>query len=428
MGSQKFNAFEMAQSQFDRIADLLKLDQATRDLLRYPIREYQFSIPVRMKDGTMRIFRGFRVQHNDARGPAKGGIRFHPLETVDTMRALAMWMTWKCAVIDIPLGGSKGGVICDPHELSEYEMEQICRGWVRQIARDVGPYQDVPAPEVMASPQTMLWMLDEYEVIHGGKFPGFITGKPVSLGGSQGKKESTGYGVIFAVREALNELNLSLKDTLASVQGFGSVARHAIELYQQIGGRVISVACWDQSDQATYTYRKKDGINYPELLAITDPFGGIDKRKALELGYEILPGEAWIEQEVDILIPAALENQITSENVQQIHPRVKLVAEAANGPTTPEADPVINERGIFVIPDFLANAGGVTCSYFEQVQSNMNYYWEKDEVLARLDVKMTAAYHDVSSLAKKSRQNTRDAAYMIAVSRVAQACKDRGWV
>ena len=292
MGSQKFNAFEMAQSQFDRIADLLKLDQATRDLLRYPIREYQFSIPVRMKDGTMRIFRGFRVQHNDARGPAKGGIRFHPLETVDTMRALAMWMTWKCAVIDIPLGGSKGGVICDPHELSEYEMEQICRGWVRQIARDVGPYQDVPAPEVMASPQTMLWMLDEYEVIHGGKFPGFITGKPVSLGGSQGKKESTGYGVIFAVREALNELNLSLKDTLASVQGFGSVARHAIELYQQIGGRVISVACWDQSDQATYTYRKKDGINYPELLAITDPFGGIDKRKAQELGYEILPGEA----------------------------------------------------------------------------------------------------------------------------------------
>ena len=428
MGSQKFNAFEMAQSQFDRIADLLKLDQATRDLLRYPIREYQFSIPVRMKDGTMRIFRGFRVQHNDARGPAKGGIRFHPLETVDTMRALAMWMTWKCAVIDIPLGGSKGGVICDPHELSEYEMEQICRGWVRQIARDVGPYQDVPAPEVMASPQTMLWMLDEYEVIHGGKFPGFITGKPVSLGGSQGKKESTGYGVIFAVREALNELNLSLKDTLASVQGFGSVARHAIELYQQIGGRVISVACWDQSDQATYTYRKKEGINYPELLAITDPFGGIDKRKALELGYEILPGEAWIEQEVDILIPAALENQITSENVQQIHPRVKLVAEAANGPTTPEADPVINERGIFVIPDFLANAGGVTCSYFEQVQSNMNYYWEKDEVLARLDVKMTSAYHDVSSLAKKSGQNTRDAAYMIAVSRVAQACKDRGWV
>ncbi|MCB0292245.1 MAG: glutamate dehydrogenase, partial [Calditrichaeota bacterium] len=229
-------------------------------------------------------------------------------------------------------------------------------------------------------------------------------------------------------REALNELNLSLKDTLASVQGFGSVARHAIELYQQIGGRVISVACWDQSDQATYTYRKKEGINYPELLAITDPFGGIDKRKALELGYEILPGEAWIEQEVDILIPAALENQITSENVQQIHPRVKLVAEAANGPTTPEADPVINERGIFVIPDFLANAGGVTCSYFEQVQSNMNYYWEKDEVLARLDVKMTAAYLDVNKKKKKSRQNTRDAAYMIAVSRVAQACKDRGWV
>jgi glutamate dehydrogenase (NAD(P)+) len=418
----------MAQAQFDHVAGLLGLDQPTRDLLRYPLREYQFAIPVRMDDGSARVFRGFRVQHNDARGPSKGGIRFHPQETIDTVRALAMWMTWKCAVVDIPLGGGKGGVVCDPHNLSLREQEQICRGWVRQIARDVGPMRDVPAPDVMTSGQHMVWMLDEFETIYGGRFPGFITGKPVNLGGSLGRAEATGFGVVFTLREALKELGLRVADTTASVQGFGNVAQYAIRLYQQIGGTVTCVSCWDQADQTPYAFRKKDGVDLDALLGITDRFGGIEKDKARELGYEVLPGDAWLEQEVDILMPCAIENQITAENVAKIPPRVRLVAEGANGPTTPEADQVLGGRGSFVIPDFLANAGGVTCSYFEQVQSNANYFWEKDEVLGKLDVKMTSAYLAVSELARKRKLNMRDAAYVIAVSRVAQACRDRRWV
>jgi len=426
--SKAFNSFQIAQAQFDKVAEYLGLDAATRDLLRYPLREYQFAIPVRMDDGSVKIFRGFRVQHNDARGPGKGGIRFHPQETIDTVRALAMWMTWKCAVVDIPLGGAKGGVICDPHNLSAREQEQICRGWVRQIARNVGPITDVPAPDVMTNGQHMLWILDEFEHIHGGRYPGFITGKPVDLGGSQGRTEATGYGVVFTLREALKELGIRPENTTASVQGFGNVAEYAIELYHRLGGRVIAVACWDQTDQCSYTYRKIDGIDLPQLLAITDRFGGINKSKAKEQGYEVLPGDAWIEQKVDILIPAAIENQITGDNVAKIAPSVRIIAEGANGPTTPEADAQIQKRGILLIPDFLANAGGVTCSYFEQVQSNMNYFWEKDEVLGKLDVKMTSAYIAVSELARREKLYMRDAAYAIAIGRVAKACHERGWI
>jgi len=426
--AKPFNSFQIAQTQFDKVAEYLGLDPATRELLRYPLREYHFAVPVRMDDGTVKIFRGFRVQHNDARGPGKGGIRFHPQETIDTVRALSMWMTWKCAVVDIPLGGAKGGVICDPHNLSMREQEQICRGWVRQVARDVGPLTDVPAPDVMTNAQHMLWMLDEFEKIHGGRFPGFITGKPVGLGGSLGRTEATGYGVIFALRECLKELGIRPENTRASVQGFGNVAHYAIELYQRLGGRVVAVSCWDQTDQCSYTYRKSAGVDLAELVSITDRFGGINKQKAQELGYELLGGESWIEQDVDILIPAAMENQITGENVGKISPRVRIIAEGANGPTTPEADAIIRERGILLIPDFLANAGGVTCSYFEQVQSNMNYFWEKDEVLGKLDLKMTAAYYAVSDLARREKLYMRDAAYAIAIGRVAKACRDRGWV
>ena len=428
LSTKAYNSFEVAQAQFDRVAEQLDLDSATRELLRNPMREYQFSIPVHMDDGKMRIFRGFRVQHNDARGPGKGGIRFHPQETIDTVRALSMWMTWKCAVVDIPLGGSKGGVVCDPHHLTLREQEQICRGWVRQIANDIGPLLDVPAPDVMTSAQHMVWMLDEYEWIHRGRFPGFITGKPVGLGGSVGRTEATGFGVVFTIREALKELGLSPTATRASVQGFGNVARHAIQLFQQIGGRVICVSSWDQADQTSYAFRKLAGINLDELLSITDHFGGIDRTQAAKLGYEVLPGEEWISQAVEILIPAALENQITIDNAEKIDRHVRLIAEGANGPTTPDADRLIQEREVFVIPDFLANAGGVTCSYFEQVQSNMNYYWERDEVLGKLDVKMTSAYLAVSGLARKQKLSMRDAAYVIAIGRVARACKERGWV
>jgi glutamate dehydrogenase len=425
---KSFNSFEIAQAQFDKVAEYLGLDPAVRDLLRYPLREYHFAIPVRMDDGTVKVFRGFRVQHNDARGPGKGGIRFHPQETIDTVRALSMWMTWKCAVVDIPLGGAKGGVICDPHNLSAREQEQICRGWVRQIAPNVGPLSDVPAPDVMTNSQHMLWMLDEFEKIHGGRFPGFITGKPVGMGGSLGRTEATGYGVVFTLREALKGLGLRPENTTASVQGFGNVARYAIDLYQKLGGKVVAVSCWDQADQCSYTYRKSDGVDLDALLSITDRFGGIDREKALSLGYEALRGDAWLEQDVDILIPAALENQVTGENANRISRRVKIIVEGANGPTTPEADAIIRERNILLVPDFLANAGGVTCSYFEQVQSNMNYYWEKDEVLGKLDVKMTAAYYAVSDLARREKLYMRDAAYAIAIGRVAQACRERGWV
>lgn len=428
MADKKFNAFAMAQTQFDKVAEVLNLDEATKDLLRNPLREYHFSIPVKMDDGTSKVFKGFRVQHNDARGPGKGGIRFHPQETVDTVKALSMWMTWKCAVVDIPLGGSKGGVICDPHNLSMREQEQICRGWVRQISKDIGPLRDVPAPDVMTNAQHMLWMLDEFETITGNKYPGLITGKPVGMGGSLGRTEATGYGVIFTLREALKEMNIDPKTTTASVQGFGNVSQYAIDLYTKLGGKVIAVSCWDQEDQVSYTFVKKDGVDLRVLREITDKFGGIDKDKAKNLGYEILPGEAWIEQDVDILLPCALENQVTGETAKKISKRVKIIAEGANGPTTPEADAIIKEKGIFLIPDFLANAGGVTCSYFEQVQCNMNYYWEKEEVLSKLDLQMTSAFLAVSELARKKKLYMRDAAYVIAIDRVAHACKSRGWV
>ncbi len=428
MSTGTFNAFQMAQEQFDRVADQLDLDQGARAFLRVPMREYHFSIPVRMDDGTVKTFRGFRCQHNDARGPAKGGIRFHPKETADTVRALSMWMTWKCAVVDIPLGGGKGGVICDPHDLSQREQEGICRGYVRQIARNIGPLQDVPAPDVMTNAQHMLWMMDEYESITGAKYPGVITGKPVGMGGSLGRTEATGSGVIFTVREALKELGIRPSDTVASVQGFGNVAQHAIMLYNKLGGKVISVSCWDQADQVSYTFRKKDGIDIHALRGITDKFGGIDKNKARDMGYELLPGEVWIEQDVDIIMPCALENQIHKDNIHKLSPGVKLIAEGANGPTTPDADKVIREKGTFVVPDFLANAGGVTCSYFEQVQCNMNYFWPKDEVLSKLDMKMTSAFQAVSDLAKEKNLYMRDAAYAISVNRVVEACRLRGWI
>ena len=429
MATPGFNAFEMAQSQFDKVADMLDLDQGTRDLLRDAQREYQFQIPVRMDDGTVKVFKGFRVQHNDARGPCKGGIRFHPQETVDTVRALAMWMTWKCAVVDIPLGGGKGGVICDPHHLSMREQEQICRGWVRQIAPNVGELTDVPAPDVMTTPQHMIWMLDEYETIKGhSHHPGFITGKPVGMGGSLGRKEATGYGVIYTLREALKGLGLEPGGTTAAVQGFGNVAQYAIQLYSQLGGRVVAVSSWDAADKQAYTFRRASGVTFDELIGITDKFGTIDKAKAKQLGFEQLPGDAWLEQDVDILIPAALENQVRGDNAEKISAKVRILAEGANGPTTPEADEVLKKRGIYVIPDFLANAGGVTCSYFEQVQCNMNYFWERDEVLTKLDQKMTSAFHAVNDVATRQKIYMRDAAYVVAINRVASACRDRGWV
>jgi glutamate dehydrogenase (NAD(P)+) len=280
----------------------------------------------------------------------------------------------------------------------------------------------------MTHGQHMLWMLDEFERLRGGRFPGFITGKPVGMGGSLGRTEATGYGVIYTVREAMKELGLDIAKTTAAFQGFGNVAQYAVRLYRQDGGKPICVSCWDQKDQTSYSFRRESGIDPDELMGITDKFGAIDKEKAAKVGYEILPGDAWIEQEVDLLVPAALENQVTDANVTKIHRRVKLIAEGANGPTTIDADKVIQARGIFLVPDFLCNAGGVTCSYFEQVQSNTNHYWGLNEVLSQLEYKMASGFKAVSELARKKNIYQRDAAYMIAISRVAEACRLRGWV
>jgi glutamate dehydrogenase (NAD(P)+) len=296
------------------------------------------------------------------------------------------------------------------------------------MARNLGPAFDVPAPDVMTSGQHMLWMLDEFETIHGARLPGFITGKPVGIGGSAGRIEATGYGVISVLREALNRLNIPLNSTTASIQGFGNVAQHAARRFTEMGGVVTSISSWDANDNKAYTFRNASGVDPQALVRVTDRFGGIDKDRALDLGYELLPGSAWIEQDVDVLIPAALENQITAANVSRIHGRVRVVAEAANGPVTMDASRALEDRGVLVIPDILTNAGGVTCSYFEQVQGNSNYYWSSDEVLQKLDSWMTEAFKAVYERAENDEVSLRDAAYLIAVDRVARACRERGWV
>lgn len=428
MKVSSYNPYTIAQEQFDKAAAMLNLDTAARDILRTPMKEFHFSIPVRMDDGSKKIFKGYRIIHNDARGAAKGGIRFHMHETVDSVRALSMLMSWKTAVADLPLGGGYGGVMCDPRNLSLNEQEQICRGWVRQNYKNVGPRTDVPAPDLMTNARHMLWMLDEYETLTGERQPGFITGKPVGMGGSLGKKEATGYGVMLCVREALKEMNIHPSKTTASFQGFGNVAQNAIELYNKMGGKVICVSCWDQKDMKEISFCKESGIDLAELRKITDPFGGIDKKKAISLGYDAKAGSEWIKQKVDILVPCAVENQINGDNVDLIQSSVRIIAEGANSPTNPHAEEILNKKNIKIIPDILANSGGVICSYFEQVQSNMNYYWDKNEVFGKLDQKITAAYISVSEFSNKNKLNMRESAFIISVDRVANACKERGWI
>jgi len=423
------NAFEMAQQQFDQVARQLKLDSSVREMLRWPMREYHFRIPVKMDDGSMRVFNGYRVQHNDARGPNKGGIRFHPSETVDTIRALATWMTWKCAVADIPLGGAKGGVIVDPATLTINEKERLCRGYIDQVWHNLGPRIDIPAPDVGTTPQMMAWMMDEYSKLSGQYTPGMITGKPLGGGGSLGRTEATGYGVVFALREAMKHLKMDPKQTRAGLQGFGNVSQYAAIGYREIlGGTVSCVSYWDRDDRLSYTVSHPQGVDPRFLMSVTDQYGSINKDKARVAGYVIEEGMAWICKDVDVLIPAALEGQITVDTVVQVSDRVRIVAEGANGPTTPEADEVLKQKGIFVIPDFLCNAGGVTVSYFEGVQNDMNYYWTREEVLEKLDTKMTIAFNSVLDMSVRENVSMRDAAYMVAISRVVMAMELRGWL
>ena len=427
--SVEINAFQMAQKQFDSVASILNLDPAVREVLRWPMREYSFRIPVRMDDGSLCVFQGFRVQHNDARGPNKGGIRFHPAETFDTVRALATWMTWKCAVADIPLGGGKGGVICDPSTLSPNEKEQICRGWVGAMWKNIGPRNDVPAPDVGTTPQMMGWMTDEYSRLVGQYTPGVFTGKPLGGGGSEGRTEATGYGVIYTVREALNYLKMDSQKAVAAIEGFGNVAQYAaIGFVDMLGGKVACVSCWDRHDKKSYTYSHKQGVDPRFLLTIVDQYGTVDKKAAEEAGYVIEDGDAWITKEADVLIPAAIEGHVNAETIRKMSSRVRIVAEGANGPCTPEADEFFKENKIFNIPDFLCNAGGVTTSYFEQVQNDMNFYWTKKEVLEKLDTKMTNAFNAVLETSEKEGLYMRDAAYIVAISRVVKAMELRGWL
>ncbi|MCU0521455.1 MAG: Glu/Leu/Phe/Val dehydrogenase [Anaerolineae bacterium] len=427
--ADEMNPFQLAQAQFDQVAEQMGLDDAVRSILRWPLREFRFQLPVRMDDGSIKVFFGFRVQHNDARGPAKGGIRFAANETLDTVRALATWMTWKCAVADIPLGGAKGGVVVDPSSLSTSEKERLCREWMDAVWKNLGPRNDVPAPDVGTTAQMMGWMMDEYSKLHGEYVPGVITGKPLGGGGSEGRTAATGFGVVVTIREAMKHLGISSVGRTAAIQGFGNVAQHAaLTFIEMLGGRVISISCWDRHEKVAYTYTKDDGIDPRFLQSITDQYGTVDKAQAQAAHYLIEDGNAWLSKDVDVLIPAAVEGAITEATVGRISPRVRILAEGANGPTTLEADAVLKGRSIFVIPDFLCNAGGVTCSYFEQVQNDMNYYWDESEVLTKLDQKMTSAFRAVLAMALEKGLYMRDAAYWVAIASVEKAMRLRGWV
>ncbi|MBA7615705.1 NAD-specific glutamate dehydrogenase [subsurface metagenome] len=429
--SKEMNPFKLVQAQFDHNAESLNLDPALREFMRESERVIQFTIPIDMDNGTTKTFTGFRVQHSTARGPAKGGLRFAEDETIDMVRQLAMMMAWKCAVVDIPLGGGKGGIIVDPRKLSDRETERLCRGWVRKVYDFVGPEIDVPAPDVGTNPQDMLWIMDEYDTINRNRKPGFVTGKAVGVGGSLGRTEATGYGTVYCIREALKRLGIDFKDATASIQGAGNVAQYTCEKFVQYGGKVVAISCWDYKDKKAYTYSCEKGIDPKDLLVLgtLDKFGTIDPEKAKSFGWKQEDGGAWLKKNVNVLIPAALGQAVTQDNVNDINfDTVKIYAEAANTPTTLEADEVLKEKDIYLVPDFLCNAGGVTVSYFEQVQNNMNYYWPKDEVLEKLNNIMTNAFNAVADLAIEKKCYTRDAAYLIAIQRVVKAVEGRGWV
>ena len=386
-------------------------------MLRWPLRELHVTLPVRMDDGSSRVFHGFRVQYNDARGPTKGGLRFHPDETIDTVRALAAWMTWKTAVVDIPLGGGKGGVVCNPKELSPAELERLSRAYVRQLARALGPDKDVPAPDVYTTPQVMAWMADELSVMQGHDRLGAITGKPLALGGSAGRVDATARGGVYVVREAASVLGLGLVGSTAAIQGYGSVGSFAHQLaVELLGARVVAV-----SDSHGGIYAE-GGLDYADVLRHKRESGSV----IFFPGAQPLTNEQLLGLDVDILFPSALENTITGENAGGV--RARVVAELANGPTSPEIDPVLHKNGVFVIPDLLCNAGGVTVSYFEMVQNAYGYYWPLETVHDRLEKTMLEAFHTVRRAAREQGVSNRTAAYLVAVSRVAEAMRLRGWV
>ncbi len=414
----EMNPFKIAQQQLEEAAKKLGLDPATHELLRWPMREFRFTLPVKMDNGQTRIFHAYRVQYNAARGPTKGGLRWHPDETIDTVRALAAWMTWKCAVVNIPLGGGKGGVTCNPKEMSDGEKERLARAYIRAVSRELGVHRDVPAPDVYTTPQIMAWMMDEFETIHGQSHPGVITGKPIPLGGSEGRGDATARGGVYCVREAAKRLKLDPSKATYAIQGFGNAGQFAATLHKEIlgGGKLLAV-----SDSRGGVF-SKNGIDAAAVVKYKLESGRVDGFP----GTTPISNGDLLELQADILYPAALEGVITGSNAGNI--KAKIVCELANGPTTPDADQVLHKAGVMVLPDFMANAGGVTVSYFEQVQNTYNYYWSLDDVHAQLDRRMTEAFDAVYRTREQAKVHMRLAAYMVAVTRVAEACKLRGWV
>jgi glutamate dehydrogenase (NAD(P)+) len=412
-----YNSFNVLQQQIAETAKILNLDQATTSLLLWPQREFKFTMPVRMDNGEVKVFHGYRIQYNTARGPAKGGIRFHPDETVDTIRALAGWMTWKTAVLDLPLGGGKGGVVCNPRTMSERELENLSRAYVRAVVQYIGVDKDVPAPDVYTNPQTMAWMMDEYETLVQLHHPGVFTDKPQQIGGTEGRRDATARGGIVTVREACKLLGVDPTGTFA-IQGFGNAGQRAALLHTELlgGGKLVAVC-----DSRGGIFNS-DGLNSKDLVTHKLKTGSVVGFP----GAKNIPRDSVLDLDVDILYPAALENAINESNVRNI--KAKIVCELANGPTTPEADLILHQQGIHVIPDILASAGGVTVSYFEMAQDKSSFFWDEATVQSRLDEKMRKAYHTVQEAIREKKVYPRLAAMVVGVARVAEACKLRGWV
>ncbi len=413
----RLNPFAFAQQQIDEASRLLNLEPAMHELLRWPMKEYHFTLPVKMDDGVTRIFKAYRVQYNHARGPCKGGLRWHPDESIDLVRALASWMTWKTSLLDLPLGGGKGGIQCNPKSLSVGEKERLARAYIRAVGRELGVARDVPAPDVNTTPQIMAWSMDEYEVVLGEHHPAVITGKPLPLGGSLGRDNATSYGGLCVIREADRLLKLDFQREKYAIQGFGNVGGGVARLLHERGGHVVAISAEDGA-----IYNEK-GIDIPAAIAHYE-------RNKYHLGG--FAGGQWITNdellacECDVLVPAAIEQVLTRSNAAQV--KARIVVELANGPTTPEADQILESKGIPVIPDILANAGGVTVSYFEQVQNTYNYRWSVEDVREQLDRRLSAACDAVHEMALTHGVTHRMAAYMVALARVAEACKLRGWV
>jgi glutamate dehydrogenase/leucine dehydrogenase len=412
---EEMNPFKIAQSQVKAVAEMLGLDEGLTEFLKNPQRELHVSFPVKMDDGNIQVFKGYRVQHNMARGPTKGGIRFHWDTNVDEVRALSMWMTWKCAVVGIPYGGAKGGVTCNPKEMSEGELERLTRRFGQEISVVMGPDTDIPAPDVYTTPQTMAWIMDTYSMAKGYTVPSVITGKPIPVGGSLGRNEATARGTVLTIREACKKIGLELRGATVAVQGYGNAGSIAAYLIHDLGAKIVAVS--DSRGGA----KNMDGLDPRAVIKHKKETGTV-------VGYpgtEPISNEDLLEMEVDILIPAALENVITSENAPRI--RAKISGEAANGPNTPEADAILHENGVLFIPDILANAGGVTVSYFEWVQGLNRLFWSEEEVNNRLEKIMVDAFENVYAIHKEKGINMRKAAYVLAMGRVVEAIELRGF-